>query len=255
MAQRQHATETPERPALQRAERADAQRNRQNVLETADRLFAERGASVSLNEIATAAGVGAGTVYRHFPTKDALLATVLDQRLGQMGAFAEQALAMDDPEAAFFAYLGFITDQALANRAICEALAARGDWQEPSKTDGYCLIDSPMSVLLERAQRAGVIRGDIDTQDVRALLSGCTAMAVNPERSRRLTAVFWDGLRMQRNTEIRNETSNSFEFRNETKRNCPVCGDPLPETATGRPAKYCSAACRQKAFREKRKTA
>jgi AcrR family transcriptional regulator len=244
-----------ERPTAQRAERADAQRNRQNVLETADRLFAERGAAVSLTEIAAAAGVGAGTVYRHFPTKDALLATVLDQRLGHMGEFGEQALAMDDPEAAFFAYLRFITEQALANRAICEALAARGDWMEPSKNEGRCVIDGPLSQLLDRAQRAGVVRRDIDSQDVRALLSGCTAMADNPERAGRLTAVFWDGLRTQRNTEIRNETSALPEFRNETKRNCPVCGDTLPETATGRPAKYCSAACRQKAFREKRKTA
>ncbi|GAA2137003.1 TetR/AcrR family transcriptional regulator [Glycomyces algeriensis] len=244
-----------ERPAAQRAERADAQRNRQNVLETADRLFAERGAAVSLTEIATAAGVGAGTVYRHFPTKDALLATVLDQRLGHMGEFGEQALAMDDPEAAFFAYLRFITEQALANRAICEALAARGDWMEPSKSEGRCVIDNPLSLLLGRAQQAGVVRRDIDSQDVRALLSGCTAMADNPERAGRLTAVFWDGLRTQRNAETRNETSMHPEFRNETKRNCPVCGDPLPEAATGRPAKYCSAACRQKAFREQRKTA
>ncbi|MEU5157255.1 TetR/AcrR family transcriptional regulator [Glycomyces sp. NPDC021274] len=254
MAQQTHGAQAPERPAVQRAERSDAQRNRQNVLETADRLFAERGASVSLNEIAAAAGVGAGTVYRHFPTKDALLATVLDRRLGQMGAFGEQALTMDDPEAAFFAYLRFISDQAIANRAICEALAARGDWMEPAKNDGRCVIDAPLSILLRRAQQAGAVRDDIDSQDVRALLLG-TAMADDPERAARLTAVIWDGLRTQRNIAASNETPALLKIRNETKRNCPVCGGPLPETATGRPPKYCSAACRQKAFREKRKTA
>jgi AcrR family transcriptional regulator len=238
----------------QRAERVDAQRNRQNVLETADRLFAERGAAVSLNEIATAAGVGAGTVYRHFPTKDALLATVLDQRLGQLGEFGEQALAMPDPGEAFRLYLQFITGQALANRAICEALAAREDWQEPAKASGRCVIDSPLSTLLSRAQRAGIVREDLDVRDVRALLASCTTLVDDAERVPRLLSVLWDGLRSQRNTEIRNETPSLPEFRNETKRNCPVCGDPLPETATGRPAKYCSAACRQKAFREKRKT-
>lgn len=255
MAQQIYGSQASPRPTAQRAERIDAQRNRQNVLETAERLFAERGASVSLGEIATAAGVGAGTVYRHFPTKDALIATVLDQRLGQMGAFGEQALAMDDPEAAFFAYLRYVTEQALENRAICEALAARGDWQEPSKADGSCVIDTPLSALLRRAQQAGVVRGDIDTQDVRALLTGCTIMADNPEQAQRLSAVFWDGLRVKRNAEIRNETVKFPGIRNETKRNCPVCGGPLPETATGRPAKYCSAACRQKAFREKQKRA
>ncbi|MBO3733159.1 SbtR family transcriptional regulator [Glycomyces niveus] len=240
--------------ATQRAERSDSQRNRQNVLETADRLFAERGAAVSLNEIAVAAGVGAGTVYRHFPTKDALLATVLDQRLGQLGEYGERALAMPDPEAAFFSYLRFITEQALANRAICEALVARGDWQEPSKAIGRCVLDSPLSLLLARAQRAGVVRGDLDVEDVRALLTGCTARIDDPARAQRLLEVLWDGFRAQRNPEVRNETPAVPELRNETKRNCPVCGGPLPETATGRPAKYCSAACRQKAFRKKRKT-
>jgi AcrR family transcriptional regulator len=240
--------------ATQRVERIDAQRNRQNVLETASRLFAERGAAVSLTEIAAAAGVGAGTVYRHFPTKDALLATVLDQRLGELGEFGDRALAMADPEAALLAFLRSITDQALANRAICEALASRGDWQEPSKLSGRCVIDSPLSTLLARAQRAGVVRDDLEPQDVRTLLAGCMTSADDPERAQRLLGVLWDGLRVQRNSEIRNETRQLPELRNETKRNCPVCGDPLPETATGRPAKYCSAACRQKAFREKRKT-
>lgn len=240
--------------AVQRAERADSQRNRQNVLETADRLFAERGAAVSLNEIAAAAGVGAGTVYRHFPTKDALLATVLDQRLDQLGEFGERALAMPDPGVAFFSYLRFLTEQALANRAICEALAVRGDWQEPSRLSGRCVVDSPVSRLLARAQRAGVVRGDIDLDDVRALLTGCTAGIDDPERARRLLEVLWDGFCAKRNFESRNETLLAPQLRNETKRNCPVCGGPLPETATGRPAKYCSSACRQKAFRAKRKT-
>jgi AcrR family transcriptional regulator len=240
---------------VQRAERADAQRNRQNVLETADRLFAERGAAVSLNEIATAAGVGAGTVYRHFPTKDALLATVLDQRLSQLGEYGERALAMADPGEAFRRYLRFITDQALANRAICEALAAREDWVEPAKAGGHCVVDTPLSALLVRAQRAGVVRGDLDTRDVRALLTACASIAEDPARVQRLLGVMWDGIRAERNSESRNETVRLPELCDETKRNCPVCGDPIPETATGRPAKYCSAACRQKAFREKRKTA
>ncbi len=244
----------------QRAERVDAQRNRRRVLETADRLFGERGTTVSLGEIATAAGVGAGTVYRHFPTKDALLATVLDQRLDQLNDYGTRMLGSDDPEA-FFDYVEFLTGQALANRAICEALAARGDWQEPSKLNGRCVIDSPLATLLDRAQRSGAVRTDVDAQDVRALVSGCVGMAQSlesHERVRRLSAIFWEGLRTERNTEVRNETRASIEFRNEnpvTKRNCPVCGDPLPATATGRPAKYCSSACRQKAFRDKRKAA
>jgi AcrR family transcriptional regulator len=246
---------------VKRAERVDAQRNRLKVLETADRLFGERGTAVSLGEIATAAGVGAGTVYRHFPTKDALLATVLDHRLSQIGEFGEQALRESDPEAAFFGYLRYVTGRALENRAICEALTARGDWIEPEKASGKCVIDTPLDALLRRAQRAGVVRPDLDTGDVRALMSGCTGIAqstTSKDQARRLTEILWDGLRAERNADDRNETRVSIEFCNETtvtERACPVCGTPIPETATGRPAKYCSGACRQKAFRDKRKGA
>ncbi|MCD0447022.1 TetR/AcrR family transcriptional regulator [Glycomyces sp. A-F 0318] len=242
--------------AVGRAERADAQRNRQKVLETADRLFAERGTAVSLGEIATAAGVGAGTVYRHFPTKDALLATVLDHRMRQLHEVGLAAIEGADPEAAFFAYLHHIAEQALVNRVICETLAWRNDWQEPAKADGRCVIDMPLAVLLARAQEAGAVRRDLDAEDVRALLAGFVGMAAaagTPERARRLSRFLWDGLRAERNKAFRNEPAEPGRGHNETQRNCPVCGSPLPATATGRPAKYCSAACRQKAFRDKRK--
>jgi AcrR family transcriptional regulator len=246
---------------VKRAERVDAQRNRRKVLETADRLFGERGTSVSLGEIATAAGVGAGTVYRHFPTKDALLATVLDHRLAQLSARGTEMMGRPDPERAFFEYMEYLTGQALANRAICEALASRGDWQEPSKLDGHCVVDTPLAILLQGAQRAGAVRRDLDPRDIRDLLAGCVGMSQaieSPERARRLSRIMWEGLRAERNHEDRNETQASVEIRNETavtERACPVCGTPVPATATGRPAKYCSAACRQKAFREKRKGA
>ncbi|GAA2262545.1 hypothetical protein GCM10009853_014590 [Glycomyces scopariae] len=244
-----------------RAERADAQRNRRKVLETADRLFGEGGTAVSLGEIAAAAGVGAGTVYRHFPTKDALLATVLDERLSALGEYGAAMARHPDPEAAFFSYLGFLADQALANRAICEALAGRGDWMEPTKAAGACVIDSPLAVLLRRVQESGHVRGDLDLEDVRALLSCCVGMAGatgSPDRARRLVEVVWDGLRVQRNPEIRNETRPVRELSNETavtEGACPVCGTPIAPAGTGRPAKYCSPACRQKAFRDKRRGA
>jgi AcrR family transcriptional regulator len=257
----QTTAEDAARGTAKRAERADAQRNRLKVLETADRLFGERGTAVSLGEIAAAAGVGAGTVYRHFPTKDALLATILDHRLSQIGEFGERALREPDPEAAFFGYLRFITGRALENRAICEALAARGDWIEPEKAGGKCVIDAPLGVLLRRAQRAGAVRADLDASDVRALMSGCTGIVrstTSKDQARRLAEIVWDGLRAERNPGTRNETRPEREARNETsvtERACPVCGGPIAPTATGRPAKYCSPACRQKAFRDKRKAA
>jgi AcrR family transcriptional regulator len=244
--------------AGKRAERADAQRNRQKVLETADRLFGERGTAVSLGEIAVEAGVGAGTVYRHFPTKDALLATVLDQRLAQLEDHGAAMLARDDAGPAFFAYLDFLVDKALANRAICEALAGRGDWQEPSKLEGRCVIDSPLSDLLRRAQQAGTVRADLAPGDVRALLAGCVGMSGPADRARRLATIVWDGLRVSRNEASRDETRIQPTGRDEssvTEPRCPVCHGRIAPSATGRPPTYCSAACRQKAFRDRRRTA
>ncbi|WP_026930498.1 TetR/AcrR family transcriptional regulator [Glycomyces tenuis] len=252
----------------QRGERIDAQRNRQNVLDTADRLVAERGTAVTLGEIAAAAGLGAGTVYRHFPTKDALMATVLDRRLVDLGERAWAAGRRAEPGEAFFDFLRYAADQALENRALCEALAGRGEWTEPSKLEGKCVIDAPFAELLARAQRAGAVRADVTHRDVMALLPGFVAMATalgSSERAHRLADMLWEGLRptMERNTEISNETWPAAEKRNEnwtvsgdeTERRCRQCGDPIEAAGAGRPPKYCSAACRQKAFREKRKTA
>ena len=245
----------------ERAERADAQRNRRRVLEAADRMFAERGAQVTLGEIAAAAGVGAGTVYRHFPAKDALLATVLDLRLSQIAEFGTEAVLESDPEAAFFSYLWLITDQAFESRVICEALAGQSGWERPGKSEGKCVIDLPLGRLLDRAQRVGAVRPDLDVRDIRIMLAGVVAMAGaadGPERARRLSAMVWEGLRLKRNPEERNESMATKDLRDEnsvTKLRCPVCGGAVRAAGTGRPPKYCSAACRQKAFRDKRRAA
>ncbi len=254
--------------ATRRAERADAQRNRQRVLEVADRLFAERGAAVALGEIAVVAGVGAGTVYRHFPTKDALMATVLDRRLVQLGERARAVGRELPPGEAFFVYLRYLAEQALENRVLCESLAVRGDWTEPSKAAGRCVVEGPVAELLERAQRVGAVRGDIDVRDVMALPPAFVAMAMSigsPERAQRMAAMLCEGLRPGsiRNADAGNETEpagvNSNETggvsSDETARRCPVCGGPIAPAGTGRPPKFCGAACRQKAFRDKRRAA
>ncbi|THV38429.1 TetR/AcrR family transcriptional regulator [Glycomyces buryatensis] len=252
----------------ERAERVDSQRNRQRVLDAADRLLADRGISVTLGEIATEAGVGAGTVYRHFPTKDALMALVLDQRVAQVVDRAKAVVDGREPGEAFFDFLRYATDQAMRNRGLCEALATRGEWQEPSKMVGECVISSPVGVLLERAQRAGAVREGLDVGHVLALIPAYVGLAQSlgsPERTRDLAEMLWDGLRppLERNSAIDNETlvesvarnETGADLDNETGRCCPVCGDPIAVSATGRPPKYCSAACRQKAFRDKRKAA
>lgn len=253
-------------PITGRAERVDSLRNREKILEVADRLLAERGTSVTLNQIATVAGVGAGTVYRHFPTKDALMATVLDQRVSQVVERCTAAVGERDPGDAFFGFLRYATDQALENRGLCVALEARGEWNEPSKPVGTCVLDLPLGELLQRAQRAGEVREDLELRDVLALLPGFVGMATSlgsAERARHLAELMWDGLRpdVKRNPADRDETRSSRDLRNETlahssdetERRCPVCGDIIEVAETGRPPKYCGPACRQKSFRDKRR--
>lgn len=256
-------------PVTQRSERADAQRNRQKVLDTAERLIGERGTGVTLGEIAAAAGVGAGTVYRHFPTKDALVATVLDRRVEQVVKRAHAAAGDGrEPGEMFFDFLRYVADQALRNRALCEALASRGEWMEPTRETGACVIDEPVAYLLERAQRAGEVREGVGPRDVLALIPAYVALEMSlgsAERARHLAEMLWDGLRppAKRNSQYRDETSEATSLRNETRsggdnetdHRCPVCGEPIEVAGTGRPPKYCSSACRQKAFRDKRRAA
>ena len=85
--------------------RADAQRNLGRVLEAAAEVFAERGPAASVDEIARRAGVGHGTVFRRFPTKDALMYAVIERHVAQLSAMAEEALASDDPGEAFFDFV------------------------------------------------------------------------------------------------------------------------------------------------------
>lgn len=252
-----------------RSERVDARRNRQRVLEAADRLLGERGTGVTLGEIAAAAEVGAGTVYRHFPTKEALMAIVVDRRVAQLSERARRAARESEPGEAFFTFFHYAADQALENRALCEALEDRGEWWEPSKPDsGGCVLDEPFAELLGRAQEAGAVRGDVGPRDVMALLPALVTMATalgSAERARQVGAMLWESLRLpvKRNEDFHNETESLAQDRNETRspsgnetdRPCSVCGGPIVQAGTGRPPTYCSAACRQKAFRRKRKAA
>lgn len=190
------------------------------------------------------------------------------RRLGGGADRARAAGRGGEPGPAFFDFLACAADQALENRALCEALSARGEWTEPLKSSGECVLDEPVAELLERAQRAGAVRGDVGVRDVMALLPAFVSMAASlgsAERARQVAAMLGEGLRPpeKRKNDIRNETMsdamNCNEIKgasgDETMRRCPVCGGAIAHAGTGRPPTYCSAARRQKAFRRKRKAA
>jgi AcrR family transcriptional regulator len=144
--------------------RADAQRNRDKVLRAAQDAFAASGFGVPLDEIAAMAGVGPGTVYRHFPSKEKLFEAVVAARLHDLIADA-RALADDpDPGRAFFGFLGRFRHEAAAKRDLPDAIAIPGSLQDD--------LRAALDVLLRRAQQAGAVRSDITTSDLIALLKG-----------------------------------------------------------------------------------
>jgi AcrR family transcriptional regulator len=157
--------------------RADARRNRARILAVAVDAFATEGLSVPVQEIARRAGVGTGTVSRHFPTKEALFEAILLSRAGQLTEEATQLLDAADPGAAFFGFFARLIAEGAANLGLAEALTGAGyDLDEATRRDGV----DPMSALarlLARAQQAGAVRPDVDAADVKALIGGCLARA------------------------------------------------------------------------------
>ncbi|RDI22235.1 TetR/AcrR family transcriptional regulator [Lentzea flaviverrucosa] len=141
--------------------RADAARNREKVLVAARELFAEQGFDVPLDEIAAKAGVGPGTVYRHFPTKQALFQAVTEARVSAMIASAEPSA---DAGADLFAFLGKMADEATAKRDMSDAIAVPSELRDS--------LHATLGGLLARAQEAGAVRADITTRDLVALMKG-----------------------------------------------------------------------------------
>jgi AcrR family transcriptional regulator len=174
--------------------RADAQRNRDKVLRAAQDAFAASGYGVPLDEIAAMAGVGPGTVYRHFPSKEELFEAVVTARLRDLIAAARGLASDPDPGQAFFGFLGRFRQEAAAKRDLPDAIAIPGSLQDE--------LHAALDVLLRRAQQAGAVRADVTTQDLTALLKGLlrTINDLPPGtgeqgRTDRLLAVVTDGLR------------------------------------------------------------
>lgn len=178
--------------------RADARRNQELVLATAREMFAAEGLSVSFDEIARRAGVGVGTVYRHFPTRAALFEAVI---LGRIEQFVDTANALadaEDPGEAFVGFFAHVIDQVSLNQALCDALEVSGGaaFAAPATVQHDFL--EAFGVLLGRAQQAGAIRPDLDIADINDLVVGC-ATAERRARHRgapdRLVGVVCEGMR------------------------------------------------------------
>ncbi len=181
-----------------RVQRADARANRVRILDVADDVFGEGGESASTEEVARLAGVGIATVFRHFPTKAALLEAVLARRFDRLREQAEALFDAADPGQAFLGFFRHLVADAPAKIGIAEALLEAGGDGGGEAAQGSTELRRAFGALLQRAQQAGVIRDDAALPEVYALLVGVSRAAAHeyPDeqvRARMLTIVF-DGL-------------------------------------------------------------
>ncbi|MGI5242762.1 TetR/AcrR family transcriptional regulator [Dactylosporangium sp. CA-139066] len=168
----------------ERQPRADAVRNRQRVLSAASEAFAESGPSVSLDDVARRAGVGPGTVHRHFPTKDALFAAVIEDRLRQLAERAAALADAADPGPAFFDFFHHLAGEAAQNLALSAALTDTAG-PGPAIHAAGAQLEAALSRLLERAQAAGAVRPDLTTRELHAVIAGALVMEQRlPESSK-----------------------------------------------------------------------
>lgn len=190
------ATETPFEAPAGRPMRADAQRNYEKVIVAARDAFAERGASTSLEEIARRAGVGIGTLYRHFPTRQALLEAVYAHEVDQLCRTAADLDGSGDPWETlvdffrrFVAYMG--TKQALAHELLDYM-----DLGAPLFKTCRASIVTAGDPLLKRAQAAGVVRPDVEFTDIMHMVGGIAKIQVaDPEQIDHIVRIALDGLR------------------------------------------------------------
>ena len=178
--------------------RADARRNQAKVLDAARAAFASEGLAVPLDEIARRAGVGAGTVHRHYPTKESLFEAVV---LGVLESLRDEGQALaraSDPGEAFFSFLTRLIEQGTEDKALFDAMSGTGGELQAACATASEELSQVLTTLLKRAQKARAVRPDISQADVKALLVGALAAQsahVPGSSPARVAVVACDGLR------------------------------------------------------------
>lgn len=180
--------------------RADAQRNRDKLVATARALFAERGLDAPLDEVAKRAGVGSGTLYRHFPTRDDLITAVFLERMAENVTAVERAQQHRDPWEGFADYVretcrGQATDRGMADLL---AIGHRGRELRALRTRAY----NGFAALIDRAKACGALRADFSPEDLILLTMAIAGIArymgpTAPAAADRFIALALDGLRAE----------------------------------------------------------
>jgi AcrR family transcriptional regulator len=184
-------------PEVERVLRADARRNHDAVIAAAKKLFADEGLDAQMPDVARAAKVGVGTVYRHFPTKDDLIAALAAERFERLAEKAREGIAAEDPWEGLCDFIRFSAKLQADDRGLCEVMGSR-----PEVMDASALavgLDELCEQLVKRAQRSGDLRKDLDWQDIPMIACGLgrvTQATMGPGTGRwpRLVEIILDGL-------------------------------------------------------------
>jgi AcrR family transcriptional regulator len=187
-------------PATVRKPRADGQRNRVRLLETAKAAFAEKGSAASLDEIARTAGVGAGTLYRHFPTRDALVAAVYRNETEQLVVAASRLAETNPPVMALREWLLLFVNYIATKHGMYEVLNSIVGGTSDLYSASTAQVKQAIAKLVDRAIASGDIRLDLDPLDLLRALAGVANIGLRPDGERaakRLVNILIAGVRMR----------------------------------------------------------
>jgi AcrR family transcriptional regulator len=186
---------------VQRPLRADARRNHARIVEAAAAAFRDRGAAVQMEEVAKAAGVGVGTLYRHFPTKEALIAELIAARQATCVSDAEQAMAEHDAWTALETFVRGAAEKMASDAGLREAIAStQGLDSEALMKWKNCAfqhhqLQERLTLMLDRAKAEGTLRPDVTAPDLHALLGGMSGAIFHGGDWQLLTSIVLAGLR------------------------------------------------------------
>ena len=187
----EHGADHPERP-----QRADAQRNYERLVASARAVFAQQGGEASMEAIAKEAGVGIGTLYRHFPKRIDLVEAVYREDVDELVSDAEAFVAEMEPWQALVAWLEAFVRYASRKRRFLSELHEAFEKNPELRIASRERIEHALSIVLTRAQAADVVRKDLDGADLMQLLGSlCMSATLTTEQSARLLVMIQDGLR------------------------------------------------------------
>ena len=185
-------------PPTPRKPRTDAQRNRERILEAAKEAFTRSGANASLDDIAKEAGVGAGTLYRHFPTRDALIEAVYHTEVGKLAAAERRFAEAMPPIEALRAWMLLFVDYIAAKQIIAPALNTYVGGPSKLYESSRAQVHGAIEALVNRAIKSGDIRKDLVPFDLLRALIGVSNVAISPDwqqSAKRLVDILISGSR------------------------------------------------------------